>query len=340
MEKRRLFRISKKDYKKNLSELYENPIINYRKKASKKNEIYYDNYLYQKITKLSFILFFSILYFLSMYIIKHKTPLTRVQDDITRVQDDITLVTTLFQIPTPRHSFSDYLTWVENLLQINRSIVFFIQKNISEIIKRKRPKIYENKTIWIEQEFSELYFNKYKKEFEQTYLIDGFQYKHNVHLFIIWNEKLKFLERAINANYFNSEYFFWIDAGLFREDFYPKYISNWPSIKKLKEDPRVFINEVETYPKEYFEKLIAFDSETHEKYKNSRNTAGDIYGGRADYFIKFINYYYDIFLLWMKNGKFIGSDQNLYSVIGYLHPEVLKKVNLKDFPGLRDYFRD
>ena len=113
------------------------------------------------------------------------------------VQDDVTLVTTLFKLPTPRHKFSDYIPWIEKLLQVNKPIVFFIQKNLSEMIKPKRPKIYDNKTIWIELDFSELYFNKYKKEFEQTYLIDGHKFRHNIFLFIIWSEKLKFLERAI-----------------------------------------------------------------------------------------------------------------------------------------------
>ena len=74
---------------------------------------------------------------------------------------------------------------------------------MSEIVKSKRPKIYENKTIWIENEFSDLYFYKYKKEFEKTCKYDGYKFgaSHTVPLFIIWNEKLKFLEKAINANY-------------------------------------------------------------------------------------------------------------------------------------------
>ena len=70
---------------------------------------------------------------------------------------------------------------------------------MSEIVKSKRPKIYENKTIWIENEFSDLYFYKYKKEFEKTCKYDGYKFgaSHTVPPFIIWNEKLKFLEKAI-----------------------------------------------------------------------------------------------------------------------------------------------
>ena len=257
------------------------------------------------------------------------------------VQDDVTLVTTLFKLPTPRHKFSDYIPWIEKLLQVNKPIVFFIQKNLSEMIKPKRPKIYDNKTIWIELDFSELYFNKYKKEFEQTYLIDGHKFRHNIFLFIIWSEKLKFLERAINANYFKSNYFFWIDAGFLRDKKNISiYLNNWPSVKKLKEDPRVLMNEVKKFSKEVYEKLVAFDAQTHEMFKNNFNMAGNFFGGRQDYIIKFFNYYYEVFKLFIKKGKFIGMDQNLYAIVAYLHPEVIKVVHLNEFSALRDYLID
>ena len=252
--------------------------------------------------------------------------------------EEITLVTTLYQLPTNRHIFTEYFQWIENLLQINRPIIIYIQKNLSQIIKSKRPKIYENKTIWIENEFSELYFYNYKKEFEKTYLIDGLKNKHNIHLFIIWNEKLKFLEKAIKRNYFKSEYFFWIDAGYFKEKDMTKFINKWPSINKCKEDPRVIMNEIRKIGKEELEKLMAFDEAAHNRFKNDFNIAGNAYGGRADYFIKFINYYYDIFNLFMKKEKFIGMDQNIYAIVSNLHPEIAKIIHTGDYQFLKSYY--
>lgn len=252
--------------------------------------------------------------------------------------EEITLVTTLYQLPTNRHIFTEYFQWIENLLQINRPIIIYIQKNLSQIIKSKRPKIYENKTIWIENEFSELYFYNYKKEFEKTYIIDGLKNIHNIHLFIIWNEKLKFLEKAIKINYFKSEYFFWIDAGYFKEKDMKKFINKWPSINKCKEDPRVIMNEIRKIGKEELEKLMAFDEETHNRFKNGFNIAGNAYGGRSDYLIKFINYYYDIFNLFMKKEKFIGMDQNIYAIISNLHPEIAKIIHSGDYQFLKSYY--
>ena len=252
--------------------------------------------------------------------------------------DEITLVTALFQLATPRHKFEDYFIWLDNLLKINRSIVFFMSKNLSEIIKSKRPTKYENKTIWIEKEFSELYFYRYKKEFEKTYLIDGGKERHNVNLFILWNEKMKFLEKAINENYFKSKYFFWIDAGYFRENDVSKYINNWPSINKCNQDPKVILNEIRQISKEEFDKLMSFDKETHNKFMNNYNIAGGAYGGRADYLIKFINYYYEVFKLFMEKEKFIGSEQNLLTITSYLHPETTTRIHTKDFHFLKKYY--
>lgn len=223
-------------------------------------------------------------------------------------------------------------------LENNKSIVFYIQKNLSHLIKSKRPKIYENKTIWIENEFSDLFFYKYKKEFEETYKIDNLKNRHNVQLFIIWNEKLKFLENAIKENYFGSKYFLWIDAGYFKEKNMSKYINNWPSIKKCNKDPRVILNEIRKLGKNEFNKLKAFDNETHRKFQNDFNIAGNAFGGRSNFLLKFIKYYYEIFILFMNKRQFIGSDQNLYSIISYLHPKITRRIYSGNYQYLKNYY--
>lgn len=254
--------------------------------------------------------------------------------------DNITLVTALFHLPTNRHKFEDYLVWISNLLQINKPIVIFIEKNISSIIRTKRPKEYANKTIWIEKIFSELYFYKnYKKEFEETYKIDKAKNIHNIHLFIVWNEKVKFLQHAISQNYFKSDYFFWIDAGFFKEKNMTKYKNNWPSIDRCRQDPRVLLNEIRKIENNEFQKLMNFEEETHNKFMNDFNIAGNAYGGRKDFLVKFIFYYEDIFKLFLVKKKFIGSEQNIYAIISHLHPEITKIVHSGNYQFLKRYYK-
>ena len=256
------------------------------------------------------------------------------------VQDNITLVTTLYKIKDRRHKFEEYLKWVENLLRINKPIIFFIQPGLLEIIKEKRPKIYENKTIWIERNFSDLYaYKNYLQQFKDTYIIDKAKYKHSIGLYIIWSEKVNFLKEAIEHNYFKSKYFFWVDAGLFRNDEeIESYIYNWPSIEKLEKDPRVTLNGIRKITKEELDKLMNFDNITHDKYMNDVNVAGGFFGGRFDYLIEFRKFYYEVLELFYKNNKYIGTDQNLFAIVGKLHPEIANIIISGDYSFLYNYF--
>lgn len=254
-------------------------------------------------------------------------------------KSEITLVSGLFKLETPRHTFDDYLNWVTNLLQINKPIIFYVDEVIYDLIKEKRPKEYADKTIWRKQKFSDLFFYRhYRKALEKTYIIDKAKYKHNVNLFILWNEKVIFLRNSINKNYFNSKYFFWIDAGFFRDKNMTKYINNWPSLKILKGDSRIMLNEIRRIDTKEFNNLMKFDPITHDKFMNNCNMGGAFFGGRNDYFIKFFYFYFKVFKLFMRKNKFIGSEQNLYTIVGYLHPEITNIIHTGKFFIMKEYF--
>ena len=256
-----------------------------------------------------------------------------------QIKDDITLVSCLYQIETNRHNFSDYLIWVNNVLLINKPLVFYIQPNLSKMIKDKRPKIYKDKTIWIEKEFNNFYsYKHYLKQFKETYFIDKATYKHTVDLYIIWSEKMNCLKESIENNYFKTKYFFLVDAGLFLQKNVDKYINNWPSIEKIKNDSRVTLNGIREIKDDELYKLMHFEPITHSKFMNNANVAGGFFGGSSDNLIKFIKYYYEILELFYKNKIYIGTDQNIYAIVGRLHPEIAKIINSGHYQFLINYF--
>ena len=55
----------------------------------------------------------------------------------------------------------------------------------------------------------------------------------SVELNLIWNEKIFLIQRALELNIFESDYFIWIDAGIsiFRDITPPSY--SFPNINKL-----------------------------------------------------------------------------------------------------------
>ena len=61
---------------------------------------------------------------------------------------------------------------------------------------------------------------------------------------MIWNEKLKFIEKAININPFKTDYFAWIDIGYVRNKIYiDRYLKKgFPNINYLKEDKIYMLN--------------------------------------------------------------------------------------------------
>ena len=193
---------------------------------------------------------------------------------------NITLVTALYHIKS-KYKFINYFNWVKNLLQINTSIVFFIDKKLSKEIKKYRPEIYKNKTVWIETNIKDLYsFKKFIKNFIKAHSIDYEKKIHSVLLYMIWAEKCYFLKRAINLNYFKSECFYWIDAGFFRKkNKINKYLNNWPSSKKCFEDSRVIINSVRNLTKLEINGLKNFNINIYNKFRKKRNVGGGFFGG-------------------------------------------------------------
>ena len=203
--------------------------------------------------------------------------------------DNITLVTAFFKIKS-KHSYNDYLKWMINFLKVNRSMVFYIEKSLSKIIKKIRPKEFENKTIWIEYNMKDFYsYKHYLKVFKETYNIDFEKKIHSVPLYLIWAEKCKFLENAIIKNYFNSKCFYWVDVGYFRNSTKIKsYINDWPSSKNCFEDPRVIFNVLRTSSKTEIEELKNFNINTHLKFQKKINVGGNMFGGQSKYIKRFV----------------------------------------------------
>ena len=237
--------------------------------------------------------------------------------------DNITLVTAFYNIES-KHSFNEYLEWINNILKINRSMVFYTEKSTYKKIKKMRSKELKKKTIWIEYNMKDFYsYKHYLKEFKETYNLDIEKSYHSVPLYLIWAEKCKFLENAIIKNYFNSTCFYWVDAGYFRNSKTINSYLNWPSSKKCFEDPRVIFNALRNSSKSEIEELRNFNINTHIEFQRKDNVGGGMFGGKSKFINKFVNLYYNTIELFVKKKIFIGKDQNLFAYISYLHPEII-----------------
>ena len=240
-----------------------------------------DNIIYKSVISI-FIIIFHISFFI--YIINPRAKF---------IKDDLTLVSAYYKIKS-KHLHEEYLTWLSNLVRLNKSFVFFTNKEFMPLLKKIRPNEYHYKTVFIELEMEKFYsYKKFYKDFNQSFYIDIESIIHTVPLYIIWAEKCMFLKKAIFHNYFNSKCFYWIDAGYFRdtENDMQKYLYNWPSTKKCFEDKRLLMGQVRKFSEIEKEKIIKFDIDAHKRLQRYINVAGNFFGGQAENIIKFGNYY-------------------------------------------------
>ena len=250
----------------------------------------------------------------------------KINNPINFTNDNITIVTGYQRIKS-KHRFSLYNDWITNLLKINKSLIFFIDKSIAKKVINKRPKEYLNKTIWILVGINEFYsFKNFFNEFKQSHLIDVEYFRHNAKLYTTWAEKCMFLKVAAIKNYFNSKCFYWVDAGNFRnKSNLQKYI-NWPTTQKCFEDGRVVINEKKNISKYIKDGLKIFDIKIHKEFQKNYNVDASTFGGKREYVIQFSDAYYDTIRLFIKNNIFIGKEQNIMAFVFYFYPNISKLV--------------
>ena len=262
-----------------------------------------------------------------------------INNSINFTQDDVTIVTG-YQRVKSKHRSSDYNHWISNLLKINKSMIFFVDKSIAYKIIYKRPKKYLNKTIWVYVNINEYYsFKNFFTEFKKSYLIDVEHFRHNTLLYTIWAEKCNFLKIAATKNYFKSKCFYWVDAGNFRnKSNIEKYI-NWPSTQKCIEDGRVVINEKLNISDYIKEGLMKFDIKTHKDFQKHYNVDASTFGGQKDFVIKFADTYYDTIKLFIKNNIFIGKEQNVMAYVFYFYPNITKLIYSGRWKYMLDYLK-
>ena len=258
---------------------------------------------------------------------------------MNHISDNITLVTAYIKIKS-KHSYKNYLKWINNILQINHSFIFFIDRAIYKNIVNKRPQEYQNKTLWIKMDITNFYsYQNFYNEFNETYELDFEKKYQNPLLYITWAEKVNFLKMMVLKNYLRSKCFYWVDAGCFRNNkTIIKYINDWPSADECYSDGRVIINEVRTPSQLEKDKLKNFDLEAHIKFqKNWFNVDASLFGGQKEYILKFCDLYYDTIKLFIKKKLFIGKDQNIYAFIAYFNEDVIKLVHNNKYFYLQKY---
>jgi hypothetical protein len=236
--------------------------------------------------------------------------------------EDITLITAFIKIEKNKYN-SDYIEWISNLLlNLNKNLIIYTSIEYYELIKKLRSN-YEDKTIIKIIKIEDFYMYKYKEYLQKDLLRDHEYEYHNIDLYMIWNEKLKFIERGIELNPFKTKYFAWCDIGYVRNKRYiDMYMKKFPNIEKITENKIYMLNIDYNFTEEDFK----------EPYNNKYRYVSNIIGGgfiigNEENLKRMINIYYnEIIPYYIENNKFIGKDQTLYVSLYLKYPNLIKLI--------------
>jgi hypothetical protein len=153
-----------------------------------------------------------------------------------------TVITALYDIGRDKNgdgrTIDQYLNWFEKTLQLNVPMVVYTEEQFKQFVTDKRK--YDTKIIT--KPLNEIPYFKYNKKIIEILSNKNYKLKIkdpnrvecNLSLYnIIQYSKFDWIVEAIEQNYFNTDYYFWMDAGCSR--FFENVdISNkWPSNYKI-----------------------------------------------------------------------------------------------------------
>lgn len=138
----------------------------------------------------------------------------------------ITLVTALYDINRNRdgdgRKFEEYLSWFKETLKIKSPLVVYVDESLKNFIKENRGNL-PTKIITQSLEQIPYYFlndkiqnvlndKNYQCKIGSPQRVECKMSLYNVVIY----SKFKWIQESIRNNYFGSDYFMWIDAGLSR----------------------------------------------------------------------------------------------------------------------------
>jgi hypothetical protein len=150
-----------------------------------------------------------------------------------------TFVTALYNIQREQYdnrSYQEYQEWFEKTLTIPVPMVIFTELCNEPIITKTRG-ILPTKVIYTDLSNTPFYYTTNTVEHIITNTDFKYQIKHPNGLentcfgyIPIINSKFVWMKQAIQSNYFNTDLFFWIDAGLSRFFSFDISTNNWNNI--------------------------------------------------------------------------------------------------------------
>lgn len=233
--------------------------------------------------------------------------------------NNITIVSALFNINRDNidgRKWDEYLKWFDITLKLKCPMILFISEDVREFVEQRRLSI---PTTVIVQNLDDIPYyymknsidNIIKSEKYLNKISDPNRIECRYSLYsIIQYSKFKWLEHAIDENPYNSDYFFWLDAGGSR--FFEDYDLSLPypspnAIDALEEMGDSFLIQMNM---EYYSDLVhSKDLSKDYLWDNRSFVLGSMFGGGKNSIQKVSKYVEDIFVNEMIKNGYVNNEQ-------------------------------
>ena len=243
---------------------------------------------------------------------------------------NITIVTGFFSMPS---KFSDetYHKWIKNFLCLRENMIIFTDKENITFINNHRNISTSHVILTTIENFSTYKFLDYWK---YCNTIDIEKHSHSPYLYMIWNEKSYFIEKAIELNKFNSEYFFWMDMGCIRDVNMLKCIKKFSS-NGIPDDKIVLSRISDNYLSNQLNEnkiSVSLQNVGDRSCSVINYIQGGFFGGHKNIMKKWTQLYTDELDLFMHTKTFGGKDQYIMNNMSLKYKEYIHCLEPKEYP--------
>lgn len=241
--------------------------------------------------------------------------------------NEVTIVTALYNLNRTDRSWNDYLKWFDKTLKLKCPMFIFTTEDVRNFIEERRKEIPTEIRIHSIEEIP-----YYHLKDRITEVINSDYFKQNIDCperiecteplySIIQFSKFWWLREAVKNNVFDSEFFFWMDAGASR--FFEGFDLNnkFPSddaIESLKEMGEKILLQLNM---EYYPNLAQATTLDEQYLCDSRAiTCGSFFGGHKNKIQKLGRLVYKV-LNNMLNAELINNEQIVLAYLLKQYPE-------------------
>ena len=261
----------------------------------------------------------------------------------------VTIVTGLWDIGRDKltndwsRSFDYYLEKFNDLLKIDNNLIIFGDEQLQKYVMSRRDSsntqfILRSSDWFINNDyFSLIQKIRQKPEwYEQVgWLKDSTQSKLELYNPLVMS-KMFLLNDARIMDRFNSDYMFWLDAGI-SNTVHPGYFTHDKVLDKLPN----YINDFTflAFPYEAENEIHGFNYDMLNRYSGNKVKLvgrGGFFGGKKENIENVNSIYYSLLIETLSKG-FMGTEESLFSILIYRHSNLCSYYEI-EYSGLINYF--